>query len=154
MSTFETEWAQMKREASGDTGMSLASADDKPGWARGGSGGVKSSKKAWTTAGRSVGKLRGDIKIALTKLEEEQTGLGAGSKSGGGIESAAAQRELCSSWKRYLKGLSGKCGAIQGRLERAGDSQYKNDEATKCAFDGLDVLYKDTKPVGGESRGR
>ncbi|MBI0298706.1 hypothetical protein JBE04_30665 [Streptomyces sp. PRKS01-29] len=153
MSTFEAEWARMKREASGDTGMTLASADNKPGWEQGGSGNLKSSKNAWTTAGTAVGKLRGDIKTALTKLEEEQTGLGAGSKSGG-IESAAAQRELYHSWKRYLKGVSGKCGAIQDRLERAGDHQYKNDGATKCAFDGLDALYKDTKPVGGDSRGR
>lgn len=154
MSTFEAEWAQMKREASGDTGMDLASADDKPGWEQGGSGNLKSNKNAWTTAGRSVGKLRGDIKTALTKLEEEQTGLGAGSKSGGGIESAAAQRELYHSWKRYLEGVSGKCGAIQDRLERAGDHHYKNDEAIKGAFDGMDGQYKDTKPVGGESRGR
>ncbi|AQA14359.1 hypothetical protein HUF15_43125 [Streptomyces samsunensis] len=154
MSTFDAEWEQMKREASGETGMSLASADNKPNWGQGGSGNLKSSKNAWTTAAGGVGKLRGDIKTALTKLEEEQTGLGAGSKSGGGIESAAAQRELYSSWKRYLNGVSGRCGAIQDRLERAGDHHYKNDEAIKGAFDGLDGLYKDTKPVGGESRGR
>ncbi|MFH8805662.1 hypothetical protein ACH4GZ_00095 [Streptomyces hygroscopicus] len=155
MSTFDAEWAQLKREASGEAGMSLASADNKPGWEQGGgSGGVKSSKDAWSAAGRSVGKLRGDIKTALTKLEEEQTGLGAGSKSGGGIESAAAQRELCASWKRYLNGVSGKCGTLQDRLEKAGDHHYRNDEAIKSAFDGIDGLYKDTKPVGGESRGR
>ncbi|MFI0779050.1 hypothetical protein [Streptomyces sp. NPDC021212] len=153
MSSFEAEWAQMKRESSGDTGMSLASADNKPDWGQGGAGGVKSSKKAWTTAGSDVGKLRGDIKTALTTLEEDQASLGAGSDSGS-IQSAAAQRELYSSWKRYLNGVSGKCGAVQDRMQQAGEHQYKNDEAIKCAFDGMDVVYDDTKPVGGESRGR
>lgn len=153
MSTFDAEWAQMKREASGEAGMSLASADSKPDWGPDGSGGVKSSKKAWAAAGRDVGKLRGDIKTALTKLEEDQDGLGAGSDTGG-TRSGAAQRELYGSWKRYLKGVSGKCGAVQDRIKRAGEHHYKNDEALKCAFDGMDVIYDDTKPVGGESRGR
>jgi len=153
MPTFEAEWAQMKRQASGDTGMSLASADNKPDWGQGGSGGVKSSKKAWTTAGSDVGKLRGDIKTALTKLEEDQTALGAGSDSGG-IQSAAAQRELYSSWKGYLEKVSGRCGATRGVLEKAGDSHYKNDEAIRSALEGMGNRYKDTKPVGGESRDR
>ncbi|WP_063731035.1 hypothetical protein [Streptomyces sp. RTd22] len=154
MSTFEAEWAQMKREASGETGMSLASADTKPNWGQGGSGGVRSSKSAWTAAGEGVGKLRGNIRTALTKLEEEQSGLGAGSETGGGIECAVAQREIYRSWKRYLKGVSGKCGTFQDRLEKAGDHHYKNDAAIEREFSQLDNLHKDTKPVGGESRDR
>ncbi|WP_432013862.1 hypothetical protein [Streptomyces cucumeris] len=155
MSTFDAEWAQMKREASGAAGMSLASADDKPNWgSNGGSRNLRSSKNGWTAAGRGVGELRGNIRAAVTKLGEEQTGLGADSKTGSGIESAAAQRELYRSWKRYLKGVSGKCGTFQDRLEKAGDHHYKNDLATEHAFNQLDDLYKDTKPAGGESRGR
>src|ERR1044072_3296896 len=100
-STFEAECAQAKREASGDTGMNLASASSKPSWGQGGSGKLKSDKNTWTTAGRDVGKLRGNIRTALTKLEEEQKGLGAGSETGGGTKSGAAQRELYHSWKRY-----------------------------------------------------
>jgi hypothetical protein len=154
MSTFDAEWARMKGEASGDTGMNLASADVKPNWGQGGSGKLKSSRSAWTTAGRDVGKLRGNIRTALTKLEEEQKGLGTGGKTGGSTKSGAAQRELYHSWTRYLKGVSGKCGTLQDRLEKAGDDHHKNDEATKHTFDRLDGRYKDTKPVGGESRGR
>jgi hypothetical protein len=154
MSTFEAEWAQMKREASGETRMSLAGAGDKPNWEQEGSGSVKSSKNAWTEAGRGVGELRGNIKTALTKLEEEQKGLGAGSETGGGTESAAAQRELHLSWKRYLKGVSGKCGTFQDRLQKAGDHHYENDAAIERALDRWDGLYKDTKSVGGESQGR
>jgi hypothetical protein len=154
MSTFDAEWAQWKGEAPGDTGMSLASADSKPDWGQGGSGKLKSDKKAWTTAGRDVGKLRGNIRTALTKLEEEQKGLGAGSETGGGTKSGAAQRDLYHSWKRYLKGVSGKCGTLQDKLEKAGEHHHENDAATKRTFDGLDDRYKDTKPLGGESRGR
>ncbi|MFD7507099.1 hypothetical protein [Streptomyces sp. NPDC059850] len=111
-------------------------------------GRLKSDRDAWTAAGRDVGKLRGNIRTALTKLEEEQRGLGAGSKTG------AAQRELYHSWTRYLKGVSGKCGTLQDRLEKAGDGHHQKDEATKHTFDRLDGRYGDTKPVGGESRGR
>lgn len=155
MATFDAEWAQAKREAAGDAGgMNLASASTTPNWGQGGSGNLKSSQRAWTTAGRDVGKLRGNIRTALTKLEEEQKGLGAGSKTGGSTASGAAQRELYHSWTRYLKGMSSKCGTLQDRLEKAGDEHHKNEEATKHSFDRLDGLYKDTKPVGGESRGR
>ncbi|MGW2324499.1 hypothetical protein ACWC5C_01895 [Streptomyces sp. NPDC001700] len=111
-------------------------------------GRLKSDKNVWTAAGRDVGKLRGSIRTALTKLEEEQKDLGAGSKSG------AAQRELYHSWTHYLRGVSGKCGTLQDRLEKAGDGHYKNDEATQRTFDRLNGRYGDTKPLGGESRGR
>lgn len=87
MSTFDAEWARMKGEASAATGMNLASADSTPDWGQGGSGRLKSDKDAWTAAGRDVGKLRGNIRTALTKLEEEQKGLGAGSKTGGSTKS-------------------------------------------------------------------
>ncbi|WP_236075594.1 hypothetical protein [Streptomyces coffeae] len=105
-------------------------------------------------SGQGSRQASGDISTALTKLAEEQKGLGAGSTTGGKIESAAAQRELHRSWKRYLKGVSGKCGTFQDRLEKAGDHHYKNDAATMRAFNRLEGLYKDTKPVGGESRDR
>ncbi|MFE2677390.1 hypothetical protein [Streptomyces hygroscopicus] len=152
--SFDAEWAQRKREASGDAGMHLASAGTKPNGGQGGPGKLKSGKNAWTTAGGEVGRLRGNGRTTLTKLEEGQKGLGAGSKTGGGTKSRAAQRDLHHSWTRYPKGVSGKCGTLQERLEKAGDGHHKNDEATKHSFDRLNGLYKDTKPVGGESRGR
>ena len=58
------------------------------------------------------------------------------------------------SWKRYLNDLTGRCKALQGRLEQAGNDHYKNDDATKAAFDGLNDRYKDTSAVGGHGRGR
>lgn len=77
MATFEAEWEQIKHDVAAVAGMSLASADGKGGWNDDGSAGVKSNKRAWSTAGSDVGSLRGDIKKALTKLELEQKGLGA-----------------------------------------------------------------------------
>lgn len=154
MVTFEEQWAQIKRETSTGTGMSLASADDKGGSGEPGWGGVKSSKNTWSTAAGAVGSLRGDIKTALTKLEHGQKSSGDGESDGGGVQSAVAQGELYRSWKRYLEDVSGRCGVMQDRLEKAGDHHYKNDQATESAFTDLNNRYKDTAPVGGETRRR
>lgn len=159
MGAFEEEWAQIKRDSSGGgAGMQLASADgdgaDAP-WDGGsshgsGSGRVKSQKAAWSRAAHGVCSLRGDVKKALTRLEDDQEGLGASSGSGAAdIECAAAQRDLYRSWHRYLSDVSGRCGALQGKLEKAGSDHAKNDDSVTSSFAGLDDRYKDTAAVGG-----
>jgi hypothetical protein len=155
MAAFEEEWANFKRQASANVGMNLASTNGPAGWnTRDGAGRLKSKKSAWKTAGNSVGSLQSDIKKALAKLELEQKCLEAGTNKGGGVHSAAAERELYRSWKRYLDDVSGRCATLQDLLEKAGDSFYKNDEAIRGAFSGLTERYKDTGSVGGENRGR
>ncbi|MGW2327141.1 hypothetical protein ACWC5C_15385 [Streptomyces sp. NPDC001700] len=154
MVAFEEEWANFKQQASANAGMNLASADGPAGWNTSGKGRLKSKKSAWKMAGSSVGSLKSDVKKALAKLELEQKGLEAGTNTGGGVHSAAAERELYRSWKRYLDDVSGRCTTLQDLLEKAGDSFYKNDEAIRGAFSGLTERYKDTDPVGGENRGR
>ncbi|MGW1073941.1 hypothetical protein [Streptomyces sp. NPDC002537] len=152
MVSFEQEWAQIKRETSADAGMSLAGADGKSGWTDGGSSGVKSAKNAWTSAGDGVGRLSGNVKKAQTALEQGQKHLG--NETGGGVVSATAQREVHQSWKHYLDEVTGRCGALQERLEKAGNHLYKNDQDTSNAFNELKDRYKDTPAVGGQSRGR
>lgn len=155
--SWDEEWAMLKQQASGGDRMQLASADGS-GWSTtsgGGSGGLKSKKAAWRKAAHDVHTLSGDIKKALTKLEEEQTGLGAGSDTGGsGVQSGAAQRELYHSWKRYLEDVSGRCRTLQDRLETAGNHLGKSDEAIKSSFDELSHRYADTDAVGGRGRGK
>ncbi|WP_329419241.1 hypothetical protein OG810_05305 [Streptomyces sp. NBC_01693] len=113
-------------------------------------GGVKSSKKAWLTAGEGVGSLRTALGTALRQLEEGQAGLGT-------LESclgATAQREVYSSWKRYLGHVSKRCGSLQSILEQVGHDQLKTDEAVKAEIDVLQVQFTDTDAVGGRAKGR
>lgn len=117
----------------------------------GGSGDLKSKRSAWTTAGREVQSLRGDIKKALTKLQADQQGLSTG---GSGVQSSAAQQEVYRSWKRYLEALSGRCGAIQAQMEKAGGELYGNDAAVKGSFSKLSQQYQDTPAVGGRQQGK
>lgn len=147
--SFDQDWAQLVNESARNPGLNLASASNEPGWATG-SDGMKSDKKAWTTAATNVGSLRKSISKGLSDLTEGQKGLGEGSATGGQTQSGAAQRELCASWRRYLHDVSGRCSVLRDRLEKAGDDHYKNDEATKRAFEGLDQRYKDTPAIGGQ----
>ncbi|WP_241518665.1 hypothetical protein [Streptomyces sp. CB03238] len=150
--TFADEWTHVKQDAAAR--MNLAGADGD-GWGGGeGSGGLKTSKAAWTKAGSGVGSLRGTIREGLTKLEDAQQGLGAGSTGSGALQSAAAQRELHTSWKRYMENVSGRCGAIQSLLEKVGSDQLKTDQAIESEFAKLGKSYEDTPAVGGQSRGR
>ncbi|MEV6550904.1 hypothetical protein AB0M57_19660 [Streptomyces sp. NPDC051597] len=143
MGSFADEWAQLKSGPSGSGGgMRLAHADDGGG---GGKGDVQSSKAAWTAAGSAVGELSGDVKKALTALETGQQGLAAG----GGVESAAAQAEVYQSWKTYLDKLSGRCTALQGSLQRAGNDLLLTDDNIKGLFVELGKQYQDTPGVGG-----
>ncbi|MBT2368070.1 hypothetical protein J7E88_22820 [Streptomyces sp. ISL-10] len=113
-------------------------------------GGLASSKKAWLTAGDGVGSLRKSIGDALTKLETGQAGLGAQS----GCQSAAAQKELYESWKRYGKDVSKRCGSLQKILEQVGHDLLMTDEAVKTEVDKLKAQYADTDAVGGQAKDR
>ncbi|GGP86867.1 hypothetical protein GCM10010278_76850 [Streptomyces melanogenes] len=143
--SFAQEWAQLKSGPGG--GMRLAGAGDGGGKGDG-KGDVQSSKAAWTAAGSAVGGLSGDTKKALSGLETGQQGLG----TGGGVESAAAQAEVYQSWKTYLEKLSGRCTALQGALERAGNDLLLTDDNIRGLFVELGKQYQDTPAVGGEGK--
>lgn len=146
------EWEQLKAEAAGQQSVQMQTNQAAEGSGGGGGafGGVKSDKASWAKAGEGVGSLREPVKRALTKLEQEQKG----SAISDGTQSAAAQQELYRSWKRYVTDVRGRCGVLQGLLEKTGNDQYKNDEAIKGAFEALAKRYEDTPPVGGQGRGR
>lgn len=140
--SFEAEWAQFKQDAAGRT--RLNSADGEPA---GGAEGLKSSKSAWRKAGESVGSLREGIGKALAKLDEGQKGLGEGD----GCQTAAAQRAVLESWKRYAKDVSKRCGELRKAMEQTGHDLANVDEAIKEDVERLKGKYKDTPAVGGRS---
>ncbi|MFD9266146.1 hypothetical protein ACFWB1_28575 [Streptomyces goshikiensis] len=147
MGSFEEEWARLRGGASGEPGMRLASVPAADGGG-GGDADVQSTRPAWTAAGTAVGGLAGDVKKALTGLETGQTGLAAK----GAVESAAAQSEVYTSWKTYLEALSGRCTALQGKLERAGNDLFLTDDNLKGLFTELAKHYQDTPATGGQER--
>ncbi|AYV27034.1 MULTISPECIES: hypothetical protein [Streptomyces] len=146
MGSFEEEWARLRGGASGEPGMRLASVPAADGGG-GGDADVQSTRPAWTAAGTAVGGLAGDVKKALTGLETGQTGLAAK-----GVESAGAQSEVYTSWKTYLEALSGRCTALQGKLERAGNDLFLTDDNLKGLFTELAKHYQDTPATGGQER--
>ncbi|MFG2990418.1 hypothetical protein ACGFZK_14190 [Streptomyces sp. NPDC048257] len=149
MGSFEEEWVLLhKSGAPGGPDMRLASAAAADGGGGGGEGDVKSSRAAWTVAGTAVGGLGGDVKKALTGLETGQTGLA----TGGSVETAGAQSEAYQTWKTYLEALSGRCTALQGKLERAGIDLFLTDENIKGLFTELGKQYQDTPATGGQER--
>ncbi|MFE3739337.1 hypothetical protein [Streptomyces sp. NPDC059134] len=147
------EWEQAKAEVAGrqDIAMRLNQVPADPGpSASAVTGGLKSSKKAWVTAGEGVGSLRKSVTTALTELEDGQAGLGTAA----GCLSAAAQKEVYDSWKTYTKSVFERCGSLQSLLERVGNDQLKTDEAVKGEIDQLKKKYADTDALGGQSKGR
>ncbi|POX41812.1 hypothetical protein C3486_07670 [Streptomyces sp. Ru73] len=143
--SFDHEWAQLKRGSAAGVRLDSTAAP-----AAGGQGGLKSSKSAWTKAGEGVGSLQGSIGKALSELEGGRKGLGKDS----GCLTAAAQRDVHESWERYVRDVRKRCSALQEVLQKTGDHFYKNDEATKGAFDKLDDQYTDTPGVGGHGKGK
>jgi uncharacterized protein YukE len=113
-------------------------------------GGLKSSKKAWATAGEGVGSLRQSIGTALTKLEDGQAGLGATT----GCLSAAAQKDVYDSWKKYAESVSERCGSLQRILEQVGRDLLSTDQAVEGEMQKLNLKYADTDAVGGQAKGR
>ncbi|KJY37661.1 hypothetical protein [Streptomyces katrae] len=147
------EWDRIKAGAAGGgpVGMRLDHVPAEP--AAGPSavtGGLQSSKKAWTTAGEGVGSLRRSIGGALARLEDGQAGLGTTT----GCLTAAAQKDVYESWKKYASSVSERCGSLQGVLERVGRDLLTTDEAVRAEMDGLDRRYADTDAVGGQAKGR
>ncbi|MFJ1645524.1 hypothetical protein [Streptomyces sp. NPDC088258] len=147
MTSFETEWAQLKQDAATRTALRLASAEGATG---GSSGDVRSKRSAWTAAANGVGELRTGTAEARTALGKGQEGLGTEA----GVESAAAQAVVFRSWDAYLTKVSGRCTAITEQLRKAGGDLHGNDEAVKQEFDRLKAAYEDTPAVGGGSGDR
>jgi hypothetical protein len=71
------EWEQIKAGVAGEqpVAMRLNQVPVEPGAGPSQvTSGLRSSKKAWTTAGEGVGSLRKTIGVGLTKLEDGQAG--------------------------------------------------------------------------------
>ncbi|MFD0315991.1 hypothetical protein [Streptomyces flavalbus] len=116
----------------------------------GGSGGLRSDKAVWGKAGTDVRELREDIAQALAKMADGQTGLGKAP----GCLTAAAQREVCDSWSRYVKDVSERCDTLAELFEKVGNDQLRTDQAIKDEITKLRVQYEDSPSVGGQREGR
>ncbi|MEU2906925.1 hypothetical protein ABZ771_29205 [Streptomyces globisporus] len=140
------EWEQIKADvaAKGPASMQLNQAPSEGGT----SGDLKSNRKTWVRVGEGVTDLKGGVGKALTKLADGQTGLGDTT----GSVSAAAQKDLYDSWKKYVSDVRGRCEALGGLLQKAGHDLSKTDEEALADLEKLQVKYEDTKPVGGQSK--
>lgn len=85
---------------------------------------------------------------ALTKLSEGQAGLG----DTGGCRSAAAQKDLYESWRKYVGDVSSRCDGLGGLLEGAGHDLSKSDQTVREELDKLQLKYQDTEAVGGHTK--
>ncbi|GAA3394955.1 hypothetical protein [Streptomyces roseoviridis] len=149
------EWEQLKAEAAEGRSLSMRlnqlPADQGGGTPPGGaSEDLKTDKRAWVKAGEGVSGLKGDVAKALSTLDGGQAGLG----DTAGCQSAAAQKELYDSWKKYLNDVSGRCEALGGLLQSSGHDLSKPDQTLLGELNGLTAKYADTAPVGGQSGGR
>ncbi|MFJ1788884.1 hypothetical protein ACIOML_31840 [Streptomyces anulatus] len=143
------EWEQIKADVAVSARMQLNQAPAEGGFAGGStSGDLKSNRKTWVKAGEGVAGLKGGVSKALTKLADVQTGLGETT----GSQSAAAQKELYDSWKKYVSDVSGRCEALGGLLRGAGHDLSKSDEEAKAELEKLKVKYEDSEPVGGQAK--
>ncbi|MFI8425910.1 hypothetical protein [Streptomyces sp. NPDC085479] len=145
------EWEQLKAGAAhrGADRMQLNQATPAAD-AGGGSGDLHSDKKAWVRAGQGVRGLKEGVGKALTALADGQAGLG----DGAAVQSAAAQKELYESWKKYVGDVNGRCEALGGLLEGAGHDLAKSDETVLAELNRLKTRYEDTEAVGGQAQGR
>ncbi|MGW7262901.1 hypothetical protein [Streptomyces sp. NPDC054842] len=149
------EWEQLKADVAtrgGSEKMHIDQVADPGGGSAtsGVTGGLKSSKAAWNKAGEGVGGLRDEIGKALTKLSDGQSGL----SDDAGCLTADAQREVYTSWARYVKSVNERCGAINKILEQVGHDLLRTDEGVRAAFGNVDLKYADTPAVGGHGSGR
>ncbi|MEU6590328.1 hypothetical protein ABZ923_14105 [Streptomyces sp. NPDC046881] len=144
------EWEQLKADAAarGSTGMQLNHVPPDPGGS--GAGDLKSDKKVWTKAGEDTKGLQDDVGKALGRLDDGQSGLGELS----GVQSAAAQRELYESWKKYVGDVKGRCGELGGLMEHSGRDLAMSDAEVKAELDKIKNKYHDTEAVGGQAKGR
>ncbi|MFH9400202.1 hypothetical protein ACH4JS_10460 [Streptomyces sp. NPDC017638] len=143
------EWERLKTDAAdrGSARMQLNQAPDPVGV---GGERLKSSKKAWTTAGEDTKELQSGVGKALGKLEAGQAGLGDTAR----CQTAAAQKELYDSWKAYLDKVGTRCGELGSIMQSSGIDLAKSDGAVKAELDKLKPKYQDTDPVGGQPKGR
>ncbi|MFD5329449.1 hypothetical protein [Streptomyces sp. NPDC127092] len=143
------EWEQLKAETAArqSSSMRLNQLPADPGGG-GYSEDLKTDKRAWVKAGEGVSGLKEGVTTALTKLDSGQAGLGDGQ----GIQSAAAQKELYDSWKKYLGDVSGRCEALGKVLQQSGHDLAKPDDAVKQDLDALAKKYADTEAVGGQAK--
>ncbi|MFB7214520.1 hypothetical protein [Streptomyces sp. NPDC056255] len=149
------EWEHLKSDAAarGSAQMQLNQypADQGGGPAPGSasaSGNLKSNKKAWVKAGEDVKGLMDGVGKALTKLSKGQAGL----SDTGGCRSAAAQKDLYESWRRYVGDVSSRCDGLGGLLESAGHDLSKSDQTVRDELDKLQLKYQDTATVGGHTK--
>lgn len=147
------EWEQIKADVSDrqPVAMRLNQVPVEPGTGPSAvTGGLASSKKAWTTAGEGVGSLRRSVGTALTTLEGGQAGLGAIT----GCLTAAAQKDVYDSWKKYAESVRERCGSLQKILDQVGHDLLRTDSAVKGEMDKLKLTYADTDAVGGRAKDR
>ncbi|MFF0481229.1 hypothetical protein [Streptomyces sp. NPDC004435] len=146
------EWEQLKAGSaqSGSDRMRLNQAASVDGGGSGTSAGdLRSDKKAWARAGQGVKGLKEGVGQGATALSDGQAGLGDGAN----VLSAAAQKELYDSWKKYLGDVNGRCEALGGLLEGAGHDLARSDEAVLGDLNRLKARYEDTEAVGGQAKG-
>ncbi|WP_330238314.1 hypothetical protein [Streptomyces sp. NBC_00525] len=110
---------------------------------------LRSSKRAWVQAGDGTKDLATPIGSALTKLQDGQAELG----DVPGCRSAAAQRELYTSWHAYVEKVRKRCTSLGGLLASSGHDLAKPDESLKAELDAMKGTYEDTPAVGGQSKG-
>jgi hypothetical protein len=147
------EWEHLKSDAAarGSAQMQLNQLPGDQGGdppAAAASGDLKSDKKAWVKAGEGVKGLMDGIGKALTKLSEGQAGL----SDTGGCRSAAAQKDLYDSWRKYVGDVSSRCDGLGGLLEGAGHDLSKSDHTVREELDKLQLKYQDTEAVGGHTK--
>ncbi|EST23100.1 hypothetical protein N566_26140 [Streptomycetaceae bacterium MP113-05] len=138
------------QDPGGQTVMSLASAGDggSSDWAStSGSGSMKSERKLWSRAAHDVSSLEGNLKQATEKLQAGQTGFGADVVTG--FVTGAEQVAVHDTWKRYLDLIQRETGELAGKLEKAGNDHYKNDEATADAFKQQQTKPEEPRPAHG-----
>ncbi|MFF0745558.1 hypothetical protein ACFYVL_34670 [Streptomyces sp. NPDC004111] len=143
------EWEQLKAATAEQhtTQMQLNQVDPGVG---GNTGTLVANKAAWAKAGQDVGSLREGIGQALGKLSDGQNGLGADA----GCETAAAQKEVHTSWERYVKSVNKRCESLAGLLTKVGNDQVRTDQEVRTEIGKLKVDYDDTPAVGGDGKGR
>jgi hypothetical protein len=153
--SFETEWAQIKHEVSGEPVLTLAHADAGGGGgtpdAAGGDAGFASSMAAWKAASQGVGTLADNLTKAGHKLYQAHEGMDTSLQfSDSTFDTLTAQDELHTTWSGYVQSLLNRCDALKTQLAAAGQTLCVTDKAMKADFDKLDDGYKDTPTVGGQ----
>ncbi|MFJ9813479.1 hypothetical protein ACIRTB_35190 [Streptomyces sp. NPDC101158] len=143
------EWEQLKTEVAErqSTSMRLNQLAPEPGGG-GASEDLKTDKRAWVKAGEGVTGLKEGVGKALTALDSGQAGLGDDK----GIQSAAAQKELYDSWKKYVGDVKSRCDALGGLLQASGHDLTKPDESLVADLGALAAKYADTEAVGGQAK--